>query len=128
MHGDRWRAAGGFDVSPPNEVAGDLVFGSEGATIFFMFDKRSGLIPTFANEADKARFDNDLRQDVAAVAAGQVEKTVPPLPLRDEYTKGRAVVFHTIAAVEEYRRRTGTDWSRPQRYAIARAPGRGRVR
>lgn len=110
MHDDRWLSAGDFYVSPPNEVAGDLVFGSEGATIFFMFDNRSGMIPTFANEADQAKFDDDLRKDVEAVASGQVEKTVPLLPLRHEYTKGRAVVFHTIAEVEEYRRRTGTEW------------------
>src|SRR3546814_17344254 len=67
MHDDRWLSAGDFYVSPPNEVAGDLVFGSEGATIFFMFDNRSGMIPTFDNEADKAKFDNDIRKEVEAV-------------------------------------------------------------
>src|SRR3546814_7085270 len=87
MHDDRWLSAGDFYVSPPNEVAGDLVFGSEGATIFFMFDNRSGMIPTFANEADKAKFDNDLRKDVEAVASGQVEKTVPLLDRKRQRMK-----------------------------------------
>src|SRR3546814_11967759 len=108
MHDDRWLSAGDFYVSPPNEVAGDLVFGSEGATIFFMFDNRSGMIPTFANEADTAKFDNDLRKDVEAVASGQVAKTVHLLPSRDDYTKGRALVFPTIAEDEKNRRRPGT--------------------
>src|SRR3546814_8692849 len=86
MHDDRWLSAGDFYVSPPNEVAGDLVFGSDGATIFFMFDNRSGMIPTFAYEADKAKFDNDLRKDVEAVASWQVEQTAPLLPRSVEHT------------------------------------------
>jgi hypothetical protein len=110
MHDDRWLSAGDFYVSPPNEVSGDLVFGSEGATIFIMFDNRSGMIPKFANEKDQANFDKSFRKDVEATATGQCEKTVPILPLRDEYTKGRAVVFKTLEEVEEYRQKTGTEW------------------
>lgn len=110
MHDERWLAAGDFYVSPPNEVSGDLVFGSEGATIFIMFDNRSGMIPTFANEKDQANFDKDFRKDVEAVATGQGEKTVPILPLREDYTRGRAVVFKTVEEVAEYRRKTGTEW------------------
>lgn len=110
MHDGRWLSAGDFYVSPPNEVSGDLVFGSEGATIFIMFDDRSGMIPTFASEADQASFDRNYRKDVEAVAMGRCEKTVPILPLRDDYTKGRAVVFRTVEEVEDYRRNTGTEW------------------
>src|SRR3546814_12295930 len=93
-HDDRWLSAGDFYVSPPNEVAGDLVFGSEGATIFFMFDNRAGMIPTFANEADQDTIDDDLRKGVEAVASGQGEKTVALQPLRPEYNKGRALGLH----------------------------------
>src|SRR3546814_5168831 len=41
MHDDRWLSPGDFYVSPPGEVAGSFVFGSEGAIIFIMFDNRS---------------------------------------------------------------------------------------
>lgn len=110
MHDDKWLSAGDFFVSPPNEASGNLVFGSEGAIIFFMFDNRSGMIPTFVDQKDQENFDRDFRKDVEAVATGRIEKTIPLLPLRDEYTRGRAVVFHTLEEVEEYRRQTGTEW------------------
>ena len=110
MHDDRWLSAGDFYVSPPNEVSGNLVFGSEGATIFLMFDNRSGMVPRFEDERDQANFDRDFRRDVEAVANGTSEATVPILPLRDDYTRGRAVVFRTLEAVEQYRRQTGTEW------------------
>ena len=110
LHDEKWMLPGEFYVSPPGEVSGDLVFGMEGATIFIMFDNRSGIVPTFANPKDQANFDRDFRKDVEAVAAGEIEKSVPLLPLRDEYTKGRAVVFNTMEEVEEYRRKTGTEW------------------
>lgn len=110
MHDERWMSPGDFYVSPPGEVAGNLVFGSEGATVFIMFDNRSGMVPKFADAKDQANFDEFLRKDVEAVASGLSEKTVPILPLRDAYTRGRAVVFKTLAEVEEYRLQTGTEW------------------
>lgn len=110
MHDDRWMSAGDFYVSPPNEVSGNLVFGLEGATIFFMFDNRSGMVPTFGDERDQANFDRDFRKQVEAVASGKAEVTVPILPLREDYTRGRAIVFRTLEEVEAYRRHTGTEW------------------
>lgn len=110
MHDDRWLSPGDFYVSPPGEVAGNFVFGSEGAIIFIMFDNRSGMVPKFADANDQANFDEHFRKDVEAVATGQCEKTVAILPLRDTYTRGRAVVFNTMEEVEEYRRQTGTEW------------------
>jgi hypothetical protein len=110
MHDGRWMTVGDFYVAPPNEVNGDLVFGPEGAVIFMIFDDRSGIVPKFMDERDEARFDQTLRADVEAVATGQCETSVAILPLRDEYTKGRAVVFRTLAEVQQYRNETGTDW------------------
>jgi hypothetical protein len=110
MHDDRWLSAGDFYVSPPNEFSGNLMFGSQGATIFLMFDNRSGMVPTFEDERDQANFDRAFRKDVEAVAVGKAEVSVPILPLREDYTRGRAVVFRTFKAVEQYRRQTGTDW------------------
>src|SRR3546814_14810959 len=75
-----------------------------------MFDNRSGMVPKFADANDQANFDEHFRKDVEAVATGQCEKTVAILPLRDTYTRGRAVAFTTMEGVEEYRRQTGTDW------------------
>src|SRR3546814_2221744 len=98
------------DLSPPGEVAGSFVFGSEGAIIFIMFDNRSGMVPKFADANDQANFDEHFRKDVEAVATGQFEKTVAILPLRDTYTRGRAVVCNTMEEAEEYRRQTGTEW------------------
>src|SRR3546814_5759651 len=66
--------------------------GSEGAIIFIMIDNRSGMVPKFADANDQANFDEHFRKDVEAVATGQCEKTVAILPLRDTYTRGRAVV------------------------------------
>ena len=110
MHDGRWMKPGDFYVAPPNDVNGDLVFGSEGAVIFMIFDKRAGIVPKFLEEKDQARFDRTLRTDVEAVATGQCEKSVAILPLREEYTKGRAVVFRTLEAVQQYRAETGIDW------------------
>jgi hypothetical protein len=75
-----------------------------------MFDDRSGMVPTFADAADQANFDKLLRKDVEAVAKGEAEKSVSILPLRENYTKGRAVVFNTLEEVEAYRQKTGTEW------------------
>src|SRR3546814_6813629 len=83
MRDDRWLSPGDFYVSPPGEVAGSFVFGSEGAIIFIMFDNRSGMVPKFADANDQANFDEHFRKDVEAVATGQCEKTVAILPLRD---------------------------------------------
>lgn len=110
MHDGRWMKAGDFYVAPPNEVNGDLVFGSEGAVLFMIFDNRSGIIPKFVDANDQARFDETLRADVEAVAIGEIEKSVPILPLRDAYTQGRAVVFRTFEEVQQYRAETGTEW------------------
>jgi hypothetical protein len=110
MHDGRWMKTGDFYVAPPGDVNGDLLFGSEGAVIFMIFQNRSGIIPTFVDPGDQARFDEQLRADVEAVASGRVEKSVPLLPLRDHFTQRRAVVFRTLAEVEEYRARSGTDW------------------
>lgn len=110
MHDGRWMTAGDFYVAPPNDVNGDLVFGSEGGIIFMIFENRSGIVAKFVDEMDQAKFDRTLRADVEAVATGQCEKSVAILPLRDEYTKGRAVVFHTVEEVEQYRKETGTVW------------------
>jgi hypothetical protein len=110
MHDGKWMTAGDFYVAPPNEANGDLVFGSEGGVIFMIFDDRSGILPKFVDEKDQARFDQTLRADVEAVAAGQCEKSVAILPLRDEYTQGRAVVFRTLEEVQRYRDATGTEW------------------
>src|SRR3546814_11408296 len=71
MHDDRWLSPGDFYVSPPGEVAGSFVFGSEGAIIFIMFDNRSGMVPKFADANDQANFDEHFRKDVEAVATGQ---------------------------------------------------------
>lgn len=110
MHDGRWMKPGDFYVAPPNDVNGDLVFGSEGAVLFIIFDNRSGIIPKFVDADDQARFDETLRADVEAVAAGRIERSVALLPLRDAYTKGRAVVFRTLEAVQQYRMETGTEW------------------
>lgn len=110
MHDGRWMKPGDFYVAPPGDVNGDLVFGSEGAVIFMIFDNRMGLVPTFVDARDQAQFDAILRPDVEAVASGKTEKSVALLPLRDAYTKGRAVVFHTLEEVQRYREETGTEW------------------
>ena len=110
MHDGQWLKPGEFYVAPPNDMNGDLLFGPDGAVVFFMFDKRSGMVPMFADPADQANFDRDLRPDVEAVAAGRVEKSVSLLPLRDKYTPGRAIVFNSVEEVERYRAEAGTDW------------------
>lgn len=110
MHDGRWMKAGDFYVAPPGDLNGDLVFGSEGAVLFLIFDNRSGIVPKFVDAGDQARFDETLRADVEAVAAGECEKSVSILPLRNSYTKGRAVVFHTLEQVQRYREETGTEW------------------
>ena len=110
MHDGRWMKSGDFYVAPPGDVNGDLVFGSEGAVIFMIFDNRSGIVPKFLDAKDQARFDETLRADVEAVASGRTEKSIAILPLRDAYTKGRAVVFRTLEAVQQYRSETGTEW------------------
>ena len=110
MHDGRWMAKGEMYVSPPHDSNGDLLFGPDGGMIFLMFNKRSGMVPTFADETDQANFDKSLRKDVEDVAAGRSEKSVPILPLRTKPTPGRAIVFKTIEEVAEYRRTTGTEW------------------
>src|SRR3546814_20468724 len=67
MHAERWLSPGDFYVSPPGEVAGSFVFGSEGAIIFIMFDNRSGMVPKFADANDQANFDEHFRKDVEEV-------------------------------------------------------------
>lgn len=110
MHDGRWMKSGDFYVAPPNDVNGDLVFGSEGAILFIIFENRSGIVPNFSDAQDQARFDETLRADVEAVAAGKSEESVAILPLREAYTKGRAVVFRTLDEVQQYRTETGTEW------------------
>lgn len=110
MHDGRWMSVGDMYVAPPNEMNGDMVFGPEGAVIFFMFAKRSGIIPTFADAKDQQAFDSLLRKDAEEVASGRVERTVSVLPLRDEHVKGRAIVFDTIEAVEKYRAENPAAW------------------
>jgi hypothetical protein len=110
MHDGRWMSKGDFYVAPPHDINGDLVFGPEGGVIFMMFDNRSGLIPTFADAGDQANFDRLLRKDVEAVAAGQHEKSVAILPLRDDFTKARAITHRTVDEVAQYRAQTGTEW------------------
>jgi len=110
MHDRRWMSVGDIFVCPPNQMNGDLVFGPDGAVIFLMFDKRLGIIPKFEDEKDQAGFDTLLRKNAEEVASGQCEKSVAILPLRDKHTKGRAIVYETIEAVERYRAETGTEW------------------
>ena len=110
MHDGNWMSVGDMYVSPPGEMNGDLVFGPEGAVIFFMFAKRSGMIPQFSDPKDQQSFDQLLRKDLEAIAAGRLEKSVPILPLKEEHTKGRAIVFETIEAVEEYREKHASAW------------------
>jgi len=110
MHDGRWLKRGDIYVSPPGEMSGDLLFGPEGAVIFIMFDSRSGMIPSFADPRDQARFDAEYRRDVEAVAEGRCEKSVVILPPRDEPTVGRAIAFHSQAEVARYREEMGTDW------------------
>lgn len=110
MHDGRWMSSGDIYVSPPNEMHGDFVFGPEGAVIFVMFNKRSGIIPKFADRKDQANFDKLLRKDAEEVAAGKSEKSVSILPLRDEHTKGRSIMFETVESVERYIAEHGLDW------------------
>jgi hypothetical protein len=110
MHDGKWLSLGDMYVSPPNEMSGDLVFGPDGGVIFIMFNKRSGIIPKFSDANDQANFDRLLRKDVEEIAAGKIEKSVPLLPLRDHSMVGRAIVYETVQAVEDYRAKTGTDW------------------
>jgi hypothetical protein len=110
MHDGKWMSRGDIYMAPSNHVNGDLLFGPEGCVMFIMFDSRSGIVPTFADPKDQANFDKMLRADVEQVAKGQRENSVPLLPLRDEYTKGRAIVFETVEAVAQYRVKSGTDW------------------
>lgn len=110
QHDGRWMARGDIYSCPPGEMAGDFLFGPEGATIFIMFNKRAGIIPTFASPIDQANFDRDYREDVEAVASGRVERSVPILPLRTETTPGRAIVYHSVAEVAEYRAKMGSEW------------------
>jgi hypothetical protein len=98
MHDGRWMSKGDFYVAPPGDVNGDLVFGPEGGVIFMMFDNRSGMVPKFADAKDQANFDR------------QSETSVAILPLRDEYTKGRAITHRTVEEVAQYRAETGTEW------------------
>src|SRR3546814_1710731 len=90
-----------------------------------MFDNRSGMVPKFADANDQANFDEHFRKDVEAVATGQCEKTVAILPLRDTYTRGRAVVFNRMEEVEEYRRQTGPEWWDDRHSGPRRLAGRG---
>jgi hypothetical protein len=110
MHDGRWMSQGDIYMSPPTEMNGDLVFGPQGALIFIMFDKRSGILPTFSNQIDQENFDNLLRRDAEEVASGKNEKSVAILPLREKHTEGRVIVYDTIEAVATYRAETGTDW------------------
>lgn len=110
MHDNRWMKTGDMYVSPPNEINGDLLFGPEGAILFFMFDKRSGIIPIFVDEQDQKNFDTLLRKDVEEVASGRVEKSVSILPPRDDYTRARAITFTTLDEIAKYRAETGTEW------------------
>lgn len=107
MHDGKWLKPGDIYMSPPNDVNGDLVFGPEGGVIFIMFEKRSGIIPTFEDPRDQAKFDEMLRADVEEVASGRVEKSVSILPPRDEYTMDRAIVYRTLEAVAQYREESG---------------------
>lgn len=110
QHDGRWMSRGDIYSSPPGEVAGDLLFGPDGAVIFIMFNRRSGIIPTFADPTDQANFDRYHRKDVEEVAAGKVERSVPILPLRTFTTPARAIVCNTVAEVEEYRKKAGPEW------------------
>lgn len=110
MHDGKWMSPGDMYLSPPNEVSGDLLFGPEGAVIFILFDKRSGMVPSFASDADQANFDKKFRKDVEDVAMGKCEKSVSILPPRAEHMTGRAIVYNTVEEVERYRKETGTEW------------------
>lgn len=110
QHDGRWMSRGDMYSSPPGEFAGDMLFGPEGAVIFIMFNKRSGIIPTFANPDDQANFDRLYRSDVEEVASGKVERSVSILPLREWTTPGRAIVCTTPEEVAEYRKLNGAEW------------------
>lgn len=110
MHDGRWMSVGDIFVSPPHELNGDMLFGPEGAVVFFMFAKRSGMIPEFADKNDQENFDTKLRRDLEEVALGKAENTVPIFPTREEHVKGRAIVFDTIEDVEQYRAENPAAW------------------
>src|SRR3546814_7692381 len=63
MHDGRWMSQGDMYMSPPDEMNGDLVFGPDGAVLFILFDKRSGILPKFPSKKEKANFDRLFRQD-----------------------------------------------------------------
>lgn len=110
MHDGRWMTPGDIYVSPANEPNGDLLFGPEGAVIFIMFDKRSGIVPKFEDATDQKNFDELLRAEVEEVATGCYEKSVSILPPRATWTAGRAIRYNTIEEVDAYRKQSGSDW------------------
>lgn len=110
MHDGRWMAPGDIYVSPAHEMSGDLLFGPEGAVIFIMFNKRSGIIPKFEDATDQKNFDAMLRAEVEEVAAGRCEKSVSILPPRTTCTTGRAIKYNTIEEVSAYRKHFGSEW------------------
>src|SRR3546814_16647153 len=82
---------------------GDLVFGPDGAVLFILFDKRSGILPKFLSKKEQDNFDRLFRKDAEEIASGKSERSVAIFPLRDEHTDDRIIMFDTLEAVERYR-------------------------
>lgn len=106
LDGD-WLQKGDMSVAESGVCRGDLVVGPYGATFMTLFAKRSGIVPTFADQDDQAAFDETMRDDVTAVARGEVEKSFALLPARATYKNRRGVVFNDIAEVDVWNARGG---------------------
>src|SRR3546814_19174955 len=75
---------------------GDLVFGPDGAVLFILFDKRSGILPKFLSKKEQDNFDRLFRKDAEENASGKSERSVAIFPLRDEHTDDRIIKFDTL--------------------------------
>src|SRR3546814_15588119 len=85
-----------------------LVFGPDGAVLFILFDKRSGILPKFLSKKEQDNFDRLFRKDAEEIASGKSERSVAIFPLRDEHTDDRIIMFDTIEEVERYRSEAGS--------------------
>src|SRR3546814_4217023 len=72
---------------------GVLVFGPDGAVLFILFDKRSGILPKFLSKKEPDNFDRLFRKDAEEIASGTRERSVAIFPLRDEHTDDRIIMF-----------------------------------
>src|SRR3546814_10724338 len=104
MHDGRWMSQGDMYMSPPDEMNGDLVFGPDGAVLFILFDKRSGILPKFLSKKEQDNFYRLFRKDAEETASGKSERSVAIFPLRDEHTDDRIIMIDTLEAAERYRR------------------------